>query len=1405
MKKTLLLISMVFLTLVSAMATGPFRDHRWESFHGLKPTTESIVFVGNSITNMHDWWEAFGDNHKILNRGVSGGFTYEVLPHLEMIAMGRPDKVFIGIGTNDLCTVQSIEATADNIRIIAERLRRESPNTKVYVQSVIPSTNSNGFGRGERIPALNTIVKPLIEKLNEQLGEVYYLDVFSQLVAADGVSFKKSSAGLSLAYDNLHPNVLGYGIWCKFIAPQVGSECIYNTSVSTLYHGNQGNNSTGDRITCFAQQVVNKDDILIIGDEMVSSGEWHEWLKSDKVKNRGLGWGYTGSNIDQEITNASIYFQNTKSVAPKAIVIYAGVQEAHNKLTAANFKTKYKSLIDGLRNSKAKAANTTIYLLSPLRTPNSEVNGYIDQYQSVLAELASANTNVKVIDATSMNGTTKYFYQGDGGNYLTSYGYAKISQIIAEAINADFPGSVSAVTDEECKANNELYAARKVLGDALTDALRLSKPSNVGSGIGQYSASNLEGLNTKIEEAFTLMRSGTATATQLQNMATILTAVTPTLNAVTPEAVIGKQFYLRTPNRGNRYAIGGNGTMDRADNYMNYSSYRWVFVPRQDGSYDIKNLGTNTYADPTTGYDSHMALTANAPQKGWNFKANNATGTYAIYSEAAELNMSNNSNMWVYNWYDKNNFPDLNDTGCQFAIIEAEGEPEDPKGLDTDEAWTIRAVFSSGAATRYLVNNNGSLAAVTEAPTTTAGHWVVGNDYVQSVADSKYLGVNGGFYLSANKVTIAFSEGKTAGTQSIGEVASNGTRNGALKSDGTVTGGQFTNGKQNEYNGWSSDFIIEKVGGEGDNNKEHEGPYTIDKLNGDLYRDGSTTGQNWNNTWKSKDTPQLLFTASANNMTWSGNNLQIESGQAGSSAYTLTAPAGYIIKSFSFDFAAKTAGKTVTLSTLQENYTTSTTPQTISKDNYGRKSFNFSVSGTNGNSTILTKFIVEIEKGEEPEDLSGYKVFDNAGSQVPYRIPAVAKNQNGDLIFVTDYRYSKADIGMSNNGKLDLRYRIKSADGTWSEVMTLAKCIESPTFTAFGDPCIVADRESNRVMVTSCCGNVSFPNGTHSNHQGWARFYSEDGGKNWGKHTDIADQVFTQLDKRSDGQIRCFFIGSGKISQSKTVKVGTYYRLYCAALVKTSGNVNVNYVFYSDDFGMNWNLLGTPNDCPIPSGDEPKADELPDGSILVSSRVGNGRHFNIYHFTDVKTGAGSWGTSTFSTSTNNNGVLASSNACNGEIMIVPVVRASDKVETHLLLQSAPFGPGSRINVGINYKDLTDKASYATPAAIAADWTGRYQVSMTTSAYSTMCMDKDDNIAFFYEENNYNNGYDMIYKTISIDELTGGKYSVLSENTEGIASVEQISQRSATTYDLQGRQVQKAQRGLYIENGRKIIR
>lgn len=392
---------------------------------------------------------------------------------------------------------------------------------------------------------------------------------------------------------------------------------------------------------------------------------------------------------------------------------------------------------------------------------------------------------------------------------------------------------------------------------------------------------------------------------------------------------------------------------------------------------------------------------------------------------------------------------------------------------------------------------------------------------------------------------------------------------------------------------------------------------------------------------------------------------------------------------------------------------------------------------------------------------NSFTVFDNSSSEIPYRIPAIAQTKNGDIIAVADYRHSKADIGMAKDGKVDLRYRIKSAgSGEWGKTISLA-CADSidGNFVAFGDPCIVADKESDNIMVTSCFGNVSFPKGTHDNHQGWARFISEDGGKTWSDFEDISPQVFDILDHRSDGPIRAFFIGSGKISQSNTIKTDEYYRLYCAALVKTNEGKNVNYVLFSDDFGKNWRILGNVEDCPVPEGgDEPKADELPDGRVLISSRTKGGRIFNIFSYDNIEKGEGQWDIPSFS-SIENNGVIASSNACNGEILIVPVIRKSDGAETRLLLQSVPLNSeGQRANVGINYKDLGKLPELFSSSQIATEWDGVVEVSPNTSAYSTMVIENNGTIAFLFEENQYNGGYDIVYRNLSIEEITDGDYS-----------------------------------------------
>ena len=389
-----------------------------------------------------------------------------------------------------------------------------------------------------------------------------------------------------------------------------------------------------------------------------------------------------------------------------------------------------------------------------------------------------------------------------------------------------------------------------------------------------------------------------------------------------------------------------------------------------------------------------------------------------------------------------------------------------------------------------------------------------------------------------------------------------------------------------------------------------------------------------------------------------------------------------------------------------------------------------------------------------------------ANDTIPYRIPAIAQASNGNLIAVADYRHSREDIGVVNNGRIDLHGRISTNNGAdWGSTFTIVegKGADSPDFmhVGFGDPCIVADRESSRVLMLSCAGNVSFQNGTRQNHQCIARFYSDDCGKTWSAPQDIAESIYSQFDNSNYGPVRSMFVASGRIFQSRTVKVNDYYRLYAAVLVRDRSATHMNYVIYSDDFGQTWQLLGNVNTPAVYStADEPKVEELPDGSLLISSRYTGGRYYNIYAFTDKNSGSGLWLKAAFSGGYNG-GVEAIDNSTNGEVMVLPVVRTADSEPMHLLLQSLPFGP-QRTHVGIYYKPLESSADVVSPERIAENWEGRFEITPRTSAYSTMALQSDGSIGFLYEEDELydrrGGGYSIIYDNFSVEQITEGKYS-----------------------------------------------
>ena len=371
------------------------------------------------------------------------------------------------------------------------------------------------------------------------------------------------------------------------------------------------------------------------------------------------------------------------------------------------------------------------------------------------------------------------------------------------------------------------------------------------------------------------------------------------------------------------------------------------------------------------------------------------------------------------------------------------------------------------------------------------------------------------------------------------------------------------------------------------------------------------------------------------------------------------------------------------------------------------------------------------------------------GTGAPYRIPAIATAKNGDVIALSDHRPCGNDIGY---GLVNILMRV-SADNsaTWSAADTVLLGSGKGPDTGYGDACLVADRERNELLLVCVSGDTPYwkskidhPQRIVCTH---ANLDAKTGKWVWNKQpVDLTKQVYEDL---LGNRINGLFMGSGRICQSKMVKVGKYYRIY-GALCTHGGN----FVIYSDDFGYNWKILGSATESCAPKGDEPKCEELPDGSVLLSSRKAKGRYFNVFHYTDVASAQGSW-EKAVETDLMPGGITNFGSPTDGEILIVDAVSKSGR-KTKLALQSVPAGPG-RTNVTIYWKELRVADDYNTAENFASYWPGRYQVSDKGSAYSTMTLQHDGNIGFFYEEEPQ--WYQMVYKNLSLSEITGGEYTI----------------------------------------------
>lgn len=214
----LFFVAGAFTTVLAQAVTTPkyteFYYQRASLFDVLPVDSSNIVMLGNSLTNGAEWHELFG-NAKVVNRGITGDTAQGIKDRLKPVTDGKPAKIFLLTGANDISHHLTPDSIARAIVDLVVTIKEQTPDTKIYVESILPINNS--FGRYKNmidkepvVTEVNRLMQPQLEALG-----VTWLDV--------NPLFADENGNLRYDYTNDGLHLLGpaYLVWRDYLLPYI--------------------------------------------------------------------------------------------------------------------------------------------------------------------------------------------------------------------------------------------------------------------------------------------------------------------------------------------------------------------------------------------------------------------------------------------------------------------------------------------------------------------------------------------------------------------------------------------------------------------------------------------------------------------------------------------------------------------------------------------------------------------------------------------------------------------------------------------------------------------------------------------------------------------------------------------------------------------------------------------------------------------------------------------------------------------------------------------------------------------------------------------------------------------------------------------------------------------------------
>jgi lysophospholipase L1-like esterase len=187
-----------------------YYDQKLSMFDAMDAENDGIVWLGDSITDGGEWSELF-KKKKTANRGISSDVTYGVLNRLYNIKKLKPSKVFVLIGINDVARNIPDSLIIKNYLRIIDTFLLQMPNTKLYMQSLLPTNNSftnfkNHQNKTDHIQFINAALKKVCQN-----KKVTFVNLYDEFLDKEGKLDAKYTN------DGLHLIGAGYIHWKNFL------------------------------------------------------------------------------------------------------------------------------------------------------------------------------------------------------------------------------------------------------------------------------------------------------------------------------------------------------------------------------------------------------------------------------------------------------------------------------------------------------------------------------------------------------------------------------------------------------------------------------------------------------------------------------------------------------------------------------------------------------------------------------------------------------------------------------------------------------------------------------------------------------------------------------------------------------------------------------------------------------------------------------------------------------------------------------------------------------------------------------------------------------------------------------------------------------------------------------------